>query len=135
MDLQAIFRFENILTLVALKSFLVTSPFNNFCQRMKASGYNESYRYQILKAGMIGYDKMLERAGGRPVNLPRSWDEDNGRKKKDLQAKNWFRKGGFDVPLFVPCTPGGELAKRITNIEKLNNQGRTIRFKVVERRG
>ena len=33
MDLQAIFRFENILTLVALKSFLVTSPFNNFCQR------------------------------------------------------------------------------------------------------
>ena len=86
---------------------------------------------------MIGYDHMLEveRAGGRPVNLPRSWDEDNRRKKKDLQAKNWFRKGGFDVPLFVPCTPGGELAKRISNIEKLNNQGRTIRFKVVERRG
>ena len=39
------------------------------------------------------------------------------------------------MPLFVPCTPGGELAKRISNIEKLNNQGRTIRFKVVERRG
>ena len=36
------------------------------------------------------------------------------------------------MPLFVPCTPGGELAKRIANIEKLNNQGRTIRFKIEE---
>ena len=27
---------------------------------MRASGYNENYRYQILKAGMIEYDKMLE---------------------------------------------------------------------------
>ena len=33
---------------------------NNFCQRMKASGYNENYRLQILKAGMTGYDRMLE---------------------------------------------------------------------------
>ena len=39
------------------------------------------------------------------------------------------------MPLFVPCTPGGELAKRISNVEKLNNQGRTIRFRIVERRG
>ena len=39
------------------------------------------------------------------------------------------------MPLFIPCTPGGELAKRILNIEQLNNQGRTIRFKIVERRG
>ena len=63
------------------------------------------------------------------------WDEDNRQKKKATQSKNWFRKGGFDVPLFVPCTPGGELAKRMTRMEALNNQGRTIRFRVVERRG
>ena len=113
---------------------------NNFCRRMKASGYNESYRLQILKAGMIGYDIILqmlevERAGGRPINQPRSWDEDNRQKKKAAQSKNWFRKGGFDVPLFVPCTPGGELAKRMARMEASNNQGRTIRFRVVERRG
>ena len=30
-------------------------------------------------SGKLGYDKMLdtEKAGGRPINLPRSWDEDN----------------------------------------------------------
>ena len=105
---------------------------NNFCQRMKASGYNENYRLQILKAGMTGYDRMLEveRAGGRPVNQPRSWDEDNRQKKKALQSKTWYRKGGFDVPLFVPCTPGGELAKRMTRMEELNNQGRSVRFRI-----
>ena len=27
------------------------------------------------------------------------------------------------MPLFVPCTPGGELAKRISNVEKLNHHG------------
>ena len=98
---------------------VTTKHLNKFCQRMKASGYNENYRLQILKAGMTGYDRMLEveRAGGRPVNQPRSWDEDNRQKKKALQSKTWFRKGGFDVPLFVPCTPGGELAKRMTRME------------------
>ena len=107
------------------------------CQRMRASGYNENYRLQILRAGMTGYDKMVEveRGGGRPVNQPRSWDADNRQKKKGLQGKLWFRRGGFDVPLFVPCTPKGELAKRIAEVEMLNNQGRTVRFKVVEKRG
>ena len=77
----------------------------------------------------------VERGGGWPVNQARSWDADNGQKRKDLQGKLWFRRGGFDVPLFVPCTPKGELAKRIAKVEELNNQGRTVRFKVVEKRG
>ena len=80
---------------------VTTKHLNNFCARMKASGYNETYRLQILKAGMTGYDRMLEveRDGGRPVNQPRTWEEDKRRKKKDLQSKTWYRKGGFDVPL------------------------------------
>ena len=61
---------------------VTTKHLNNFCARMKASGYNETYRLQILKAGMTGYDRMLEveRDGGRPVNQPRSWEEDKRRK-------------------------------------------------------
>merc|ERR1711952_151064 len=77
---------------------------NNFCQRMKASGYNQNYRFQVLKSGVEGFDKMLEveRSGGRPINRPRSWGEDERQKKKELQSKVWFRAGVFDVPLFVP---------------------------------
>ena len=110
---------------------------NNFCNRMKASGYNQQYRFQVLKSGMEGYDRMLEteRRGGRPVNRLRSWGEDERQKKKELQSKTWYRAGGFDVPLFVPHTPHGELARRMKEKEVLNNQGRNIRFKIIEKSG
>ena len=110
---------------------------NNFCRRMKASGYDQNYRFQVVKSGMMGYDKMLEeeRRGGRPVNQLRTWDEDRRQKKKELQGKNWYKRGGFDVPLFVPHTPRGELARRMKEKEEMNNQGRTIRFKIVEKSG
>ena len=43
-----------------------------------------------------------------------------------VQKKNWYRSGGFDVPLFVPHTPNGELAKRMKEVEAKNQQGRKI---------
>ena len=52
-----------------------------------------------------------------------------------VQKKNWYRSGGFDVPLFVPHTPNGELAKRMKEAEARNHQGRKIRFKIVEKGG
>ena len=86
---------------------------------------------------MEGYEKMLavELAGGRPVNRPKSWEEDRRQRKKELQKKNWFRKGGYQVPLFVPHTPGGELVKRMKAKEVENNQGRKIRFKIIGKGG
>ena len=47
----------------------------------------------------------------------------------------WFRKGGYDVPLFIPHTPGKELVKRIIEKEAENNQDRRVRFKIVGRGG
>ena len=90
-----------------------------------------------MKAGVEGFDKMEREAeaGGKPINRPRSWEEDLRLKKKELQKKTCFRKGGYDVPLFVPHTPRGELAKRMRQKEAQNNQGRIIRFKVVEKGG
>ena len=110
---------------------------DNFCERMKASGYNQNYRFQVLKSGVESFDKMLqvERSGGRPINRPRSWEEDERQKKKELQSKAWFRAGGYDVSLFVPHTPKGELAKRIRKMEAENHQGRSIRFKIIEKSG
>ena len=76
-----------------------------------------------------------ENTGGRPINPRRTWNEDQRQKKKELQKKNWFKSGGFDVPLFVPHTPNGELAKRMRKAEAQNHQGRRIRFKIVEKGG
>ena len=76
------------------------------------SGYGQDFRFQGIKSGIEGYEKMrrLELEGGRPVNRPRSWEEDKRQAKKELEKKNWSRKGGYHVPLFVPDTPGGEQA-------------------------
>ena len=52
--------------------------------------------------------KQVEESGGKPINTPRSWEEDVKQKKKHIQKKGWFRRGGFDVPFFVPHTPRGE---------------------------
>ena len=101
------------------------------------SGYCETYRFQIIKSGVEGFDKMLEveEAGGRPVNRSRLWEEDVRQKKKELLKSNSFRKGGYHVPLFVPHTPGGELVRRMKVKEAENNQGRKIRFKIIGKGG
>ena len=52
-----------------------------------------------------------------------------------MQGKEWYRQGGDDVPLFVPHTPRGELAQRMRAKEAENNQGRQIRFKIIEKGG
>jgi hypothetical protein len=102
--------------------------------RMFASGYDEQFRYQVLKAGVDGYDKMVkvEEEGGRPVNRPRSWEQDRRQRDKHHKGQNWYRSGGHHVPLFVPHTPGSELARRMRAKEEENNQGRTIRFLICE---
>ena len=110
---------------------------DDFSERLKLSGYDEDYRFQVIKAGVEGFDKMLqeEETGGRPINRHRSWEEDQRQKKKELQKRKWFQKGGYDVPLFVPHTPRGALAKAMREKEAQNNQGRKIRFKIVEKGG
>ena len=92
------------------------------------SGYSEAYRFQVIKSGVQGFDKMqdIENSGGRPINRPRFWEDDQRQKKKESKKKNWYRTGNFDVPLFVPHTPGGQLAKLMRQKEAQNNQGRKI---------
>ena len=77
---------------------------------------------------MEGYDRMVaeEQRGGRPVNMSRTWEEDRRQRCKELQGSNWYRTGGFHLPLFVPNTPGEELAKRMRKKEAEINQGRGI---------
>ena len=70
---------------------------NEFCKRMKSSGYNEHYRFQVLKSGMEGYEKMLEieRRGGRPVNRLRSWGEDARQKKRSSRARSGLEEAAM----------------------------------------
>ena len=112
-----------------------------------SAGENETgeIKFHLLKAnGYIchtenipreGLQKKQKRKGGRPINQRRTWNEDQRQKKKELQKKNWFTKGGFDVPLFVPHTPNEELAKKMKEVEAQNHQGRKVRFKTAKKGG
>ena len=104
------------------------------CIRMKAAGYNEQFRLEVIKSSMAGFNKMVEveKEGGRPINRPRSWEEDRRQVQKESRQLNWFRAGGHHVPVFVPHTPGSELARRMRAKEEENNQGRKVRFLIVE---
>ena len=113
---------------------VAASHLSNLSNRMKASGYSEVFRLQIIKSAVDGFNKMVEveRKGGRPLNRPRSWEEDCRQKQKHQKKRSWFSKGGYHVPVFVPHTPGSELAKLMRRKEEENNQGRKIRFLIVE---
>ena len=42
---------------------------NNFNQRMRLSGYDENYIYQIIKSGVEGFDKMLDKEANEKVKV------------------------------------------------------------------
>ena len=93
---------------------------------MKASGDPERFRLEIIKSGVEGFEKMVktEVEGGRPINRPRSWEADKRQVQKHMKGRNWFRNAGHHVPIFVPHTPGSQLAKLIPAKKEKNNQGR-----------
>ena len=89
-----------------------------FSLRMKWSGYNSIYRGEVIKAAVVGYDRLLEKVDGgeRPLHRPREWNATERRKKKLLSKAAWYRPA--DVVLFVPATPGSELTSILTPVVK-----------------
>ena len=68
---------------------------DNLSQRMRMSGYDESYRYQVIKSGVEGFDKMVtesEKDGGRPINSARTWEEDLRLKKQIFQKETMVQE-------------------------------------------
>ena len=47
----------------------------------------------------------------------RNWQGENGRKKKSMKKNNRYKTGGYSTVIFGPYTPGGELAKKLREIE------------------
>ena len=48
---------------------------------------------------------------------------------------SWHKAGGYDVPVFVPFTPGSQLVQQLKEAEERSKSGRKIRFRFVERAG
>ena len=109
----------------------------NFMKKIMKYGYGAKTRRNVAIAGLKGYYRMVktEEEGGRRVNRPR-WERTRERRFKKLGGKaNWFKKvenssnkycnkggkgsreisqgieGKIETVMFVPHTPGGQLAR------------------------
>ena len=57
---------------------------SHLSSRMRASGYEEQFRLEVIKSAVEGFNKMVEaeKSGGRPVNRPRSWEAHKRQQQK-----------------------------------------------------
>lgn len=110
---------------------------NTFSLRMKDSGYDERFREEVIKSGMEGYQKQVERdrSGVCPLHRPKGYNEEERKKKKQIQKASWYRP--YQTVLFCPPTPDSTLAKQLRHIAEnaTRDQGILIRIKVVETAG
>ena len=115
----------------------------NFMQKLKNSGYDERFRLEILKSSINGYEKIVEdhQNGVKPMYRSREWKEKNKwNAKKSSKKENWWK--GKEViknksVIFVPATPGRELAKIFKEIEKeqRNQNENMMNFQIIEQTG
>ena len=77
----------------------------------------------------------VEQAGGRPVNRLQKLEEIDRQKQKVIKKDNWYRNGLFSTVLFIPCTPGSILAKKLKEVEARDADDRGWRVKIVEMGG
>ena len=77
----------------------------------------------------------VEKNGGRLVNRPRSMEQVERKKEKTRKKTTWYKKGNNETVLFVPCTPGGTLAKRMRAVEERGRSDRGWKAKIVEMGG
>ena len=84
----------------------------------------------------------LDENGERPLYRHRTWKREEREKDKEIKKINWYRTGKrgddtYDIPIFCPAIPNGELVKawrRIAEEIKKESKG-LVRPKIVERGG
>ena len=131
---------------------------DNFYWQLKISGYSDEQSRKIIKAGLIGYEKLLLKCKQGNAKLHRSAEEgwETRKKKKLLGKSNWFKtkrrrgKNSFQkynnnnkrnqspevvTVLFVNQTPNGALAKSLQKVESELSKLTNEKVKIVERSG
>ena len=111
----------------------VEPALSDYMSRMKAAGYSENYRKNVLKSAFAIHDSKIRKAnaGEVPLNRPAGYRKLERRKEKKEKKKNWSSKGGYLAPIIVQSTPGGELARRLRKV----CERRGAKFKIQERGG
>ena len=101
---------------------------SDFSNRMRISGYHDTYRLHIIQAAVEIYEKQLanDDAGTTPLYRDKSWNKEERRNKKLITRTSWYRPA--DAVGFFPATPGGELNRIIQGI--LDEEGPRVKLKL-----
>ena len=87
-----------------------------YSKRMQFSGYQESFREEVVKSALDAYDKMIDKdqQGEEPMYRTRDWKKVERAKARRKKKSEWFKgaEGRNESVIFVPATPGSELKKR-----------------------
>ena len=108
---------------------------DNYAKKLKYSGYDKNFAYEIIKSGHNGYNKQLKADEDKitPLYRPREWNRELRNKEKKEKVGIWFKNGGFDFKLLIPSTPNGELKKLIEeNTDFVNSK---LKTKLIEESG
>ena len=104
-----------------------------FMARMQAAGYDQHFRYQVLKSARNAYNKKQEKdtKGEVPFYRDRKWKRNERRKEKQKKKNEWYKKGGTESILFITSTPESELKNRLQKeIDKTQ-----FKIRVIEKSG
>ena len=73
-----------------------------------------------------------EKKGGRPINRPRIWNQEDREDSKLTKKTSWFCAGGYSTVIFCTYTPNSVLAKRWREVEERGAATRGWRYRVVD---
>ena len=108
---------------------------------MKISGYSHKFRIECLLSAKNAFKVLTERQISDGSPMYRTRDEMvEAKLKKNRSSSDWWKAPDtiskqFTSVLFVPPTPGGELAKRLKKRETELNFGNKMNIKIIEKGG
>ena len=104
-----------------------------FILRMQYSGYNESFRSEVVRSAFAAHKKIVlkDKQGQQPLYRPKEWMKKERQNERRRRKGAWYKKGGNLSVIFVPATPRSELKKRYEEVVKQSDIG----IRIVERSG
>ena len=107
--------------------------------KLKNSGYDKKFRIEIVDSATKAFENMIkeDRNGIKPLYRDRNWKSEERQAEKQTKKRNWFRNENsmYKTVLFVPPTPGSQLAKELQKRENELNKYNEERIKIVESGG
>lgn len=100
---------------------------------LQYSGYDPKFRTEVVRSALKAYNRMIEldASGEKLLYRPREWKRLEWDRERRGKRESWYRKGGFDIVIFMPATPGSLLK----DLYREEIKGAGFKIKVVEQSG